>query len=323
MPLISVIIPAYNYANYLPQAIESIKNQSIDNWECLIIDDGSTDNTREVSENYANSDNRIKYHFKQNGGLSSARNHGINLATGKYVIFLDADDYLEKYNLEHLSNFLETKNDDCAVFGKFFKFYDDNTPNYSWYKDYNYKIGRQDDFYQRLLYKNSLPPCAPMCPLNVIKTNNLQFDESLTSYEDWDFWLRLCKKIDFYYQPQENAAAMVRFHSGSMSTDNWRMEINQLKVRLKLKPTITIKNEKNINNNGIESSVKTLLYNIADTLQNNDKQQAETKINQLTKIYNTKKTTIFNSNFLKNNPKIFRRTVWIVWERIKNIIKKK
>ncbi len=322
-PLVTVIIPAYNYALYLPQAIESVKNQTLNNWECIIVDDGSTDNTKDIAQKYTNTDNRIKYHYKNNGGLSSARNLGLKLSQGKYVLFLDADDYIQKQNLQHLSSFLEQKNEDCAVFGMFYKFFDDNTPNHPWYNDFNYQTGLQQDFFQRLLNQNSLPPCAPMSPLNIIKKHNIYFDENLTSYEDWDFWLRLCKKCNFYYQPADNAAAMVRFHSGSMSTNTWRMETNQLKVRLKIKNTLTQKSDIYTNNNKIESSAKTLLYNIADTLQQGQKKLADQKFQQLTEIYNTKKITILNKNFLKNNPSLFRRTVWIIWERIKNIIKKK
>ena len=322
MPLVSVIIPAYNYAHYLPFTLNSVKHQSLSDWECLIVDDGSTDNTRDVAEKYAVEDSRIKYFFKANGGLSSARNYGLQVANGKYVIFLDADDLLQVNNLKHLSGFLEKQSGNNAVFGKFVKFYDDGTPEYPWYQDYDYTEGLQKDFYSRLIEKNSLPPCAPLSPLKVIKDNHLTFDESLTSYEDWDFWLRLSQKCTFYFHPTENAAARIRFHSGSMSTDDWRMETNQLKVRLKLKKTLTDKSEISINNTGIESSVKTLLYNIADKIQNGENKTAKARLAELIKIYPHHKIKVLNSKLLLSHPTIFRRTAWILWEKIKNIINK-
>ena len=310
MSLVSIIIPAYNYAHYLPFTLDSVKQQSLSDWECLIVDDGSTDNTRDVAEKYTVADTRFKYHYKSNGGLSSARNYGLQKASGKYVLFLDADDMLEHNNLKHLSDFLEKQSGNNAAFGKFVKFYDDGSPDYPWYQDYNYVEGLQTDFHSRLVEKNSLPPCAPLSPLSVIKEHNLTFDESLTSYEDWDF----------YFHPTEDAAAMVRFHSGSMSTDNWRMETNQLKVRLKLKQSITGRIDNLYNSKGIESSVKTLLYSIADNIAEGSYGKARQRLETLTGIYPHKKIKFLNKKFFLAHSNIFRRTAWILWERIKNII---
>lgn len=320
MPLVSIIIPAYNYAHYLPFTIDSVVEQSLSDWECLIIDDGSTDNTKDVAEKYTVADRRIKYFYKANGGLSSARNYGLQMAKGKYVIFLDADDMLEKNNLKHLSEFLENQNGNNAVFGKFIKFYDDGTSEYPWYQEYNYREGLQTDFHSRLVEKNSLPPCAPLSPLSIIKEHNLTFDESLTSYEDWDFWLKLSSYCNFYYIPGENAAARVRFHSGSMSTDNWRMEINQLKVRLELDKSITNKMDNLSNTKGIESSVKTLLYTIADNIAEGSADQARERLEILIGIYPHKKIKILNKKYLLSHPTLFRKCAWLLWERIRNIV---
>lgn len=320
MPLVSVIIPAYNYAHYLPFTIDSVVEQTLSDWECLIIDDGSTDNTKDVAEKYSVADRRIKYFYKANGGLSSARNYGLQIAQGKYVIFLDADDMLEKNNLKHLSEFLENQNGNNAVFGKFIKFYDDGTSEYPWYQEYNYREGLQTDFHSRLVEKNSLPPCAPLSPLSIIKEHNLTFDESLTSYEDWDFWLRLSTYCNFYFIPGENAAARVRFHSGSMSTDNWRMEINQLKVRLELAKSITNKMDNLSNTKGIESSVKTLLYAIADNIAEGSADKARERLEILIGIYPHKKIKILNKKNLLSHPTLFRKCAWLLWERIRNIV---
>lgn len=320
MPLVSVIIPAYNYSHYLPFTIDSVVEQTLSDWECLIIDDGSTDNTKDVAEKYTVADRRIKYFYKANGGLSSARNYGLQMAKGKYVIFLDADDMLEKNNLKHLSEFLENQNGNNAVFGKFVKFYDDGTSEYPWYQEYNYREGLQTDFHSRLVEKNSLPPCAPLSPLSIIKEHNLTFDESLTSYEDWDFWLKLSSYCNFYYIPGENAAARVRFHSGSMSTDNWRMEINQLKVRLELAKSITNKMDNLSNTKGIESSVKTLLYTIADNIAEGSADKARERLEILIGIYPHKKIKILNKKYLLSHPTLFRKCAWLLWERIRNIV---
>lgn len=91
---VSVIVPVYNVEKYIIKCLESVKRQSFDNFECLIIDDGSKDNSIELAEKYIKDDNRFKIYHKENGGLSDARNYGINLSKGEYLFFLDSDDYI-------------------------------------------------------------------------------------------------------------------------------------------------------------------------------------------------------------------------------------
>src|SRR6478609_2698254 len=99
-PSISVIVPCYNQASFLPAAVLSVINQSCSNWECIIINDGSTDDTELVARECVKKDSRITLHNKRNGGLSSARNYGINVAKGEYLLFLDSDDIIYPDYLE-------------------------------------------------------------------------------------------------------------------------------------------------------------------------------------------------------------------------------
>ena len=87
--LISVIIPCYNQAHFLDETLNSILTQSYDNWECIIINDGSLDATEKIGLDWSNKDSRFKYVKKENGGLSSARNKGLELAKGDFIQFLD------------------------------------------------------------------------------------------------------------------------------------------------------------------------------------------------------------------------------------------
>ncbi|MGL4378530.1 MAG: glycosyltransferase family 2 protein, partial [Microcoleaceae cyanobacterium] len=96
-PLVSVVIPSYNCAKYVGEAIESVFAQTYSNYEIIVIDDGSQDNTREVLEKYHD---RVNYVYQKNQGVSVARNHGIELAQGEFVAFLDADDYFFPDKLE-------------------------------------------------------------------------------------------------------------------------------------------------------------------------------------------------------------------------------
>ena len=116
-PMISVIVPVYNAEKYLKECIRSILNQTIQNLELILVNDGSTDGSGYICDEYINKDNRIKVIHKENGGVSSARNMGISEATGEYFTFVDSDDYLEPNALEILYNDIIIYNADisCAL----------------------------------------------------------------------------------------------------------------------------------------------------------------------------------------------------------------
>lgn len=117
MPLISVIIPTHNRAEILPQAIDSVINQFTTDWELIIVDDGSEDNTKEVVEGYL-ADIRLHYIYQENKGVSAARNAGVRIAKGEYIIFLDSDDYVRPQWLkEFTSVIMKGDSIDCVVCG--------------------------------------------------------------------------------------------------------------------------------------------------------------------------------------------------------------
>lgn len=101
-PLVTVVVPIYNVELYLDQCVESILNQSYTNLEIILVDDGSTDNSASMCDAYCLREDRIKVIHKKNGGLSSARNRGIDVATGTYIIFVDSDDYLHPCMVEKM-----------------------------------------------------------------------------------------------------------------------------------------------------------------------------------------------------------------------------
>jgi len=92
LPLVSLIVPCYNQAQYLDEALQSVSNQTYENWECIIVNDGSTDNTEQTAKAWIEKDNRFSYLFFENKGLSNARNSGIAKAIGEFILPLDADD---------------------------------------------------------------------------------------------------------------------------------------------------------------------------------------------------------------------------------------
>lgn len=104
LPLVSVIVPVYNVQDYLAECINSIIRQNYTHFELLLVDDGSTDNSGMLCEQYRKKDNRIKVIHKKNGGLSDARNYGIDKALGEYLTFIDSDDYVSEIYLNALVN---------------------------------------------------------------------------------------------------------------------------------------------------------------------------------------------------------------------------
>lgn len=114
MELISVIIPVYNVESYLEECVKSVLNQSYQNLEIILVDDGATDKSGEICENFKYDDRIVVLH-KENGGLSSARNYGMKFAKGEYFSFIDSDDYIDKYFLENLYMALKNQEDDCKI----------------------------------------------------------------------------------------------------------------------------------------------------------------------------------------------------------------
>ena len=124
MDKITIVVPCYNVENNIEKCISSIKNQSYTNFEAIFVDDGSKDKTREEIQKFIEDDDRMIYAYKENGGPSSARNFGIENASGEYICFVDSDDHIEKSYLEELyGNLIENKSDIALCY--FNRVYDD------------------------------------------------------------------------------------------------------------------------------------------------------------------------------------------------------
>ena len=120
MSKISVIVPVYNVEKFIKRCLDSIINQTTKDLEIILVNDGSTDNSGKICDEYAKLDNRITVIHKENGGISSARNIGLDVATGEWIAFVDSDDYIEKDMYEVLYKTAIEKNVDiCACFFKY------------------------------------------------------------------------------------------------------------------------------------------------------------------------------------------------------------
>ncbi len=183
-PKVSVIIPCYNQGNYIGETLASLQSQHYSNWECIVIDDGSTDNTACVVDVFCRKDSRIKLISKINGGSASARNIGLKNISGDYIQFLDADDLLDELKFQKQVEIMERLALDVS------------------YTDYSFFIS-QNELIPTIRGANlskfvlltlwglgfSVPSHAFLYRTSFIQKNNIVYDEKVKQREDWNFHL--------------------------------------------------------------------------------------------------------------------------------------
>ena len=204
-PLVSIIVPCYNQAQYLDEALQSVLDQTYVNWECIIVNDGSPDNTEEIANLWTAKDSRFIYIYQENGGLSSSRNAGIEIAEGEFILPLDADDKISPKYIAMAIQAFQLDSSLKIVYCKAEKF------------------GNEEGLWQ-------LPPFSiyDICHFNMIfcsavfKKDDWEivggYDINMIyGLEDWEFWIAILKKggnvicldeVGFYYRIRENS--MVR-----------------------------------------------------------------------------------------------------------------
>ena len=219
-PLVSVIIPNYNHARFLGDAISSVLNQTYKNFDVIVVDDGSTDNSREVAEKF---DDKIHYIYQDNAGLSAARNAGIRASKGSLIGVLDADDMYEPMFLDTLVEALKSDLDADGVYCGY-QFVDQENKLLPQVEN---RPVPSDELYDALLDGNFFVPESIFLRRYVYDDVGL-FDEALRACEDWDVWLRAAKKYRIIHSPQN--LTRHRVLAGSMSTDPLRMLTARLAV---------------------------------------------------------------------------------------------
>ena len=194
----SVVLPTFNRSDFIPGAINSLLNQTCDDWELIIIDDGSTDNTKEVVEQFSKRDPRIKYFYQKNSERSAARNNGINKTKGNYICFIDSDDLYEDSYLNSLHEFIHNNESTKGMFfcnvsrlenGIKEKVPHEALENYANPIEYI------------LLSKETVIPARVCIHKEILKLN--QFDETLNVSEDAELFTRIIAKfpliqLDYY-----------------------------------------------------------------------------------------------------------------------------
>ncbi len=221
MSKVSIIIPTYNSANTIEETIVSVQQQSFTNWELIIIDDGSQDNTVEVIKNIAES--RIKLFSDKNGGVAVARNRGIAQATGDFIAFLDADDLWTPDKLKLQIEALN-QNPKAKVAYSWTSFIDENG---------KFLFSGKNLYYQGNVYSNLLLTNFLLSGSNILICRDAlqvvtSFRPDLPYVADWDFYLRLAKNFEFAVVPKYQI--LYRQSANSMSSKIEQIKQESLEI---------------------------------------------------------------------------------------------
>jgi glycosyltransferase involved in cell wall biosynthesis len=226
--LISVIVPCYNQAQYLDECLNSVFEQTYSHWECIIVNDGSSDNTNEIAEKWREKDSRYKYFKKNNGGLSSARNFGLKRANGDYIQFLDSDDIIVASKFEiQLKYFIQYN---CNIIISNHAFLENK-------KIINNNGNVLDLSLDGLIYgwDNSFvfPVHAALVSRNFLLNHNINFLETLKAKEDYLFWIT-CALHDAKFYYHDDILVYYRSHDSGMTKNPQHMTVYTYRVFLEV-----------------------------------------------------------------------------------------
>lgn len=214
-PKVSVIIPTFNRKTLLREAIQSVFAQSLTDYEIIVIDDGSIDSTHESIVDLIEA-GKIRYAYQTNKGESAARNHGMALAFGEYLLFLDSDDLLLPHTLEKQVTYLDSEPKVGLVHGAYTKFSED-VPDLGLRETSRYS----GEMYPQILLEWDTLMAVPTVMVRASLMRKVGgFDESMRQAADLDMWRRLSRYTSFRALP--DVLARIRVHEGNISADKTR-----------------------------------------------------------------------------------------------------
>ena len=293
---ISIIVPVYNISKYISSCIDSIISQKYNNYELILVDDGSKDDSGNICDEYALKKSNINVIHKKNGGLSSARNTGIEAATGEYLMFIDGDDFL--YNDECLSkiaDYIDKNKSTDIIQYKMVYFYEKNE---KYLKFANYENIDENDYVKMLKNLNS----DKIIKTSIIKDNDLYFEDGLLSEDiDWSLKLYMVTKTisllneDIYVYRQQRVGSISTGKNKKHCQDlyfiidkwfNYNYEDEKIKnlyynyLAYQLLILITILDKKNFDKNALDN-----IDRMFKSLMNYDENYKVKKFNSVRKIF--------------------------------------
>ena len=231
--MFSIILPTFNRAHMIHEAIKSVLNQTYKNWELIVVDDGSTDNTKEVVEEFVKIDKRIKYIFQENKERSAARNNGIKNAKGDWICFLDSDDIYHTIHLEEFKNLINQKDLKRGLYfsGLSYGKYSEN------FEEYDLTHKNNIEF---VLLNTIGTPRACVHKSIILKH---PFNEKIRIGEDRELWVRILKKNALYFHSKKTFIEVEHFKRSinlgteleNLKTLNLILKSNKKSIRKKVK----------------------------------------------------------------------------------------
>ena len=218
--LISIIVPAYNVGNFLGECMESIKTQTYNNWEAIIVNDGSTDNTAQVIESVIKNDGRFHVINQQNGGVSKARNAGIEAASGAYLAFMDGDDLWRPTFLHELMEAIQTHDVDMAYCG-YTHLYTGGLQ-----RGFSYPYSSGSILLDVVNGKTQVHVGAIVVKKDLIEQLGLRFTEGCLVGQDQEFIWKLVSKATVQAVPKELMVYRIRSGSAITAKWNWKKHIH-------------------------------------------------------------------------------------------------
>ena len=239
LPLVSIIVPAYNYGHFIGESLQSILEQTYSNWECIVVDNGSTDNTKEIVDNFASTDSRFNYIKIAHTTISATRNAGLQEAKGEFIQFVDSDDQIASGKLCNQIELFREHPDVDLVYSHA-RFYDSGNngslrrtydgSDKEWMPVYS---GFSWNMLHAMLEKNLFVISSPLIRSDVIKEIGGFLDEQ-NWVEDWDFYFRmLASNKRVLYDPSPDSWSLIRVHNTSLSRNKSMMLEQSLKVRIR------------------------------------------------------------------------------------------
>lgn len=227
-PLVSVIVPCYNYGRFIAETIQSIQRQTYNNWECIVVDDGSTDNTAEVVKPFVEQDKRVIYIYQENKGLPAARNTGIAASKGDFFQWLDSDDLLQPEKLSRQVAAFQADESLDIVYSGLRYFFTDKPQELIFSAQFNrpWTLTASGEGLYILYFL--IISCSIMPPMPLIRRKVIDrlggFAFGFNGVEDWEFWLRCAyNEFKFLYLDTPQTLSLMRIHSNNMTKGRLKM----------------------------------------------------------------------------------------------------
>jgi glycosyltransferase involved in cell wall biosynthesis len=231
-PTVSIVMPAYNSRAHIVESIQSVINQTYQNWELIVIDDGSSDNTFSIVEELGELDTRIKLTKQKNQGIGATRNNGYSKSSGSWIAFLDHDDLWHSGKLEQQMNAALSNPQFDVIFSGGWFFYNNDIKKLTEYKTI-YGTFKHNEMYIRQLEENYIATLSVMVKRSLIeKIGSWDERKLIQGCDDYDYWFRMARAKAVFYGVDEHLF-YYRKHDNNYSNDNIKMFIAEANVLVK------------------------------------------------------------------------------------------